>query len=140
VTSAAQARSLLTENGVRATPQRVIVVEELAREENDVTAAQIYERLRRRGTSIGLATVYRTLALLHQRGVVDTLTHHAGELCYRLCGGYHHHHLVCTSCHRVVELRDCDLDPWVKRSAGKHGFTATGHEVEIVGLCADCRR
>jgi Fur family ferric uptake transcriptional regulator len=140
VTSAAQARSLLTENGVRATPQRVIVVEELAREENDVTAAQIYERLRRRGTSIGLATVYRTLALLHQRGVVDTLTHHAGELCYRLCGGYHHHHLVCTSCHRVVELRDCDLDPWLKRSAGKHGFTATGHEVEIVGLCADCRR
>ncbi len=140
MTTAAQAKSLLTENGVRATPQRVIVVEELAREENDVTAAQIYERLRRRGTSIGLATVYRTLALLHQRGVVDTLTHHAGELCYRLCGGHHHHHLVCTSCHRVVELRDCDLDPWVKRSAGKHGFTATGHEVEIVGLCADCHR
>jgi Fur family ferric uptake transcriptional regulator len=140
VTSAAQAKLLLTENGVRATPQRVIVVEELAREENDVTAAQIYDRLRRRGTNVGLATVYRTLALLHQRGVVDTLTHHAGELCYRLCGGYHHHHLVCTGCHRVVELRNCDLEPWVKRSAGKHGFTATDHQVEIVGLCADCRR
>jgi Fur family transcriptional regulator, ferric uptake regulator len=139
MTSATQAESLLARNGVRATRQRVFVLQELARESNDATAAQIYERLRRRGTNIGLATVYRTLALLHERGVVDTLTHHAGELCYRLCAEVHHHHLVCTGCHRVVELRDCDLEPWVKRSAGKHGFAATGHQVEIAGLCADCR-
>ena len=139
VTTAAQATTVLRESGVRPTPQRVFVVQELAREENDATAAQIYDRLRRRGTNIGLATVYRTLSLLHEHGAVDTLAHHAGELCYRLCGGYHHHHLVCTGCHRVVELPDCDLEPWVKRNAGKHGFTATGHQVEIVGLCADCR-
>jgi Fur family transcriptional regulator, ferric uptake regulator len=139
MSSAQQAAAFLAENGIRETSQRVFVVQELAREENDATAAQIYERLRRRGTNIGLATVYRTLSLLHERGAVDTLTHHAGELCYRLCAEDHHHHLVCTGCHRVVELRDCDLDPWVKRSAGKHGFTATGHQVEIVGLCADCR-
>jgi Fur family ferric uptake transcriptional regulator len=139
MTSTQQAAAFLAKNGIRETSQRVFVIEELAREENDATAAQIYERLRRRGTNIGLATVYRTLSLLHERGAVDTLTHHAGELCYRLCAEVHHHHLVCTGCHRVVELRDCDLDPWVKRSAGKHGFKATGHQVEIVGLCADCR-
>jgi Fur family transcriptional regulator, ferric uptake regulator len=139
MTSAEQAAALLAGTGIRETPQRVFVVQELAREENDATAAQIYDRLRRRGTNIGLATVYRTLSLLHEHGAVDTLTHHAGELCYRLCGGYHHHHLVCTGCHRVVELRDCDLDPWVKRSARKHGFTAIDHQVEIVGLCVDCR-
>lgn len=134
-----QAAAFLAKNAIRETPQRVFVVEELAREENDATAAQIYDRLRRRGTNIGLATVYRTLSLLHEHGAVDTLTHHAGELCYRLCAEVHHHHLVCTGCHRVVELRDCDLDPWVKRSARRHGFTVTDHQVEIVGLCADCR-
>jgi Fur family ferric uptake transcriptional regulator len=139
VTRTAQAATLLADNGVRATSQRVLVVEELARESNDATAAEIHERLRRRGTNVGLATVYRTLSLLQQQGVVDTFTHHAGELCYRLCGGVHHHHLVCTSCHRVVELRGCDLEPWVARSAKKHGFTATGHQVEIEGLCARCR-
>ena len=134
-----QAAAFLAKNGIRETPQRVFVVEELAREENDATAAQIYDRLRRRDTNIGLATVYRTLSLLHEHGAVDTLTHHAGELCYRLCAEVHHHHLVCTGCHRVVELRDCDLDPWVKRSARRHVFTVTDHQVEIVGLCADCR-
>jgi Fur family ferric uptake transcriptional regulator len=139
VTPAQQAAALLAKNGIRETPQRVFVVAELAREPNDATVMQLYDRLRRRGINIGLATVYRTLSILHERGAVDTLAHHAGELCYRLCAEVHHHHLVCTGCHRVVELRDCDLDPWVKRSAGKHGFTATDHQVEIVGLCADCR-
>jgi Fur family ferric uptake transcriptional regulator len=140
MTAARQAAAFLARNGIRATDQRVFVVQELAREQNDATAMQLYDRLRRRGTNIGLATVYRTLALLHERGAVDTLAHHAGELCYRLCGEQHHHHLVCSGCHRVVELHDCDLEGWVARSAKRYGFTATGHEVEIVGLCGDCRR
>jgi Fur family ferric uptake transcriptional regulator len=139
VTPAQQAAALLAKNGIRETPQRVFVVAELAREPNDATVMQLYDRLRRRGINIGLATVYRTLSILHERGAVDTLAHHAGELCYRLCAEVHHHHIVCTGCHRVVELQDCDLDPWVKRSARKYGFTATDHQVEIVGLCADCR-
>jgi Fur family transcriptional regulator, ferric uptake regulator len=139
MTPAQQAADLLVRKGIQPTPQRVFVVSELLGETNDATAMQLYDRLRRRGTNIGLATVYRTLSLLHERGAVDTMAHHAGEICYRLCTDAHHHHLMCTGCHRVVELRDCDLDPWVKRSARKYGFTATGHQVEIVGLCADCR-
>jgi Fur family ferric uptake transcriptional regulator len=130
----------LARRGVRPTRQRVVVFEELAREPNDVTAIQLYERLRARGQDVSLATVYRTLAILNEQGVVDTLTHHAGELCYRLCGDEHHHHLVCTECHRVVELDDCDLEGWVQRSAKQHGFSATSHQVEIAGVCADCRR
>ena len=130
---------LLGRSGVRVTRQRLQVVEELAREPNDATAHQLFERLRSRGENVGLATVYRTLALLSERGAIDTLTHHAGELCYRLCGDVHHHHLVCSGCHRVVELPECDLEPWISRSARRHGFTATAHQVEIVGVCPDCR-
>lgn len=133
------ARDVLARNGIAATARRVAVVEELAREPNDATAAQLYDRLRRGGSNIGQATVYRTLALLHEKGAVDTLSHHAGELCYRLCSDRHHHHLTCTTCHRVVELDDCDLDAWVARSATRHGFQATSHQVEIAGLCPDCR-
>ena len=105
-----------------------------------MTAQALWSRLRgRRGSSIGLATVYRTLALLHEKGAIDALSHHGGELCYRLCGGAHHHHLVCSGCHRVVEVEQCGLDDWTSAVAARHGFVATHHEVEIVGLCADCR-
>ena len=130
---------LLERNGVRATARRLEVLEELARERDDVTAQQLWGRLRERDSATGLATVYRTLALLSEKGVVDVLSHHGGEQCYRLCGDQHHHHLLCERCHRVVEVQECGLDEWVAAAAKRHDFVATDHRVEIVGLCADCR-
>jgi Fur family ferric uptake transcriptional regulator len=130
---------LLEQKGVRATARRLDVLEELAHERDDVTAQQLWGRLRERDSRAGLATVYRTLALLSEKGVVDVLSHHGGEQCYRLCGDAHHHHLLCERCHRVVEVQECGLDDWVAAAAKQHGFVATEHRVEIVGLCADCR-
>ncbi|MBV8258252.1 MAG: transcriptional repressor [Actinobacteria bacterium] len=130
---------MLTGKGVRPTPRRLEVLEELAREGNDVTAQELWGRLRERDSGTGLATVYRTLSLLAEKGVVDVLSHHGGEQCYRLCGDGHHHHLVCTRCHRVVEVGECDLGGWLDDVASRHGFVATDHRVEIAGLCADCR-
>jgi Fur family ferric uptake transcriptional regulator len=95
--------------------------------------------LAERGEPVGLATVYRTLALLTSHGVVDALAHRPGELCYRLCGEGHHHHLVCGQCHRVVELEDCDLGDWLQQLAREHKFTISAHTVEVTGICADCR-
>lgn len=133
--------AVLKAAGVRVTRQRLEILEELAREPDDVTAQALWSRLREQhGSSVGLATVYRTLSLLHEHGAIDALSHHGGELCYRLCGSGHHHHLVCSSCHRIVEVTQCGLDDWLGEVAARHGFVATGHEVEITGLCADCRR
>ena len=56
----------------------------------------------------------------------------------RLCGSGHHHHLVCERCNRVVELGECDLEPWLARLGGTHGFQVTRHSVEVTGICADC--
>jgi Fur family transcriptional regulator, ferric uptake regulator len=130
---------LLTAKGVRPTRQRLEVLEELDRERDDVTAQDLWRRLRERDSSTGLATVYRTLALLSERGVVDSFAHHGTELCYRLCTEAHHHHLVCSSCHRVVEIEQCGLGDWLDDVSRRHGFVATDHRVEITGLCAACR-
>jgi Fur family transcriptional regulator, ferric uptake regulator len=131
--------SLLERHGVRATPRRVEVLAELSRERDDATAQELWSRLRSGNSTTGLATVYRTLALLSDAGVVDVLSHHSGEQCYRLCSEAHHHHLVCERCHRVVEVDECGLDGWVNTAADRHGFVATDHRVEISGICADCR-
>ena len=135
----AQAAVLLEGVGVRPTRQRLVVLTELMREQNDVTAQGLHERLRARGERLGLATVYRTLGLLADEGLVDALSHHPGELCYRVCGQGHHHHLVCSNCHQVVELEECELDPWLERISEAHGFATTGHRLEVSGLCGDCR-
>jgi Fur family transcriptional regulator, ferric uptake regulator len=130
---------LLSDAGVRPTRQRVRVLDELMSERDDVTAQQLHDRLRSRGEKLGLATVYRTLGLLAEAGVIDALSHRPGELCYRLCGPGHHHHLVCSSCHRGVELADCELEPRLERISEAHGFVTTGHRLEVSGLCAACR-
>lgn len=134
-----RAERLLGRLGARPTRQRLSVLTELMGERDDLTAQQLHERLRGRGERLGLATVYRTLALLAGAGAIDSLSHHPGELCYRWCGEEHHHHLVCSSCHRVVELGGCELDSWLGRAAAAHGFVATGHRLEVAGICSACR-
>ena len=123
-----QAAELLAQRGVRSTPQRVVVLAELIDERDDATAQDLHARLRSRGERIGLATVYRTLAVLVEHGIVDALdADRDGERCYRLCGAEHHHHLVCSDCHRVVELSDAGSSDWLERVAREQGFVAMEH-------------
>ena len=129
----------LARAGLRTTRQRLLLLETLAAEPNDATAQEIYSRLRVSGEPVGLATVYRTLALLSEHGVVDEFAHGPGETCYRLCGEGHHHHLVCARCHGVAELEGCEVDGWLEKAARGHGFTPTGHTLEVTGFCAACQ-
>jgi Fur family ferric uptake transcriptional regulator len=129
----------LRAGGLKPTRQRLRVLKELAAEDSDVTATELHRRLRADGDRIGLATVYRTLNALATRGVIDSFSHHPGESCYRLCSDGHHHHLVCTSCHRVLELDHCGLDNWLAKVARDTDFQPTDHRVEVLGLCSDCR-
>jgi len=128
----------LQRRGVRPTRQRVAVLEALQEEPNDATAQELWRRLRERDDALGLATVYRTLAVLREQGVVDALAHHDGELCYRLCSDEHHHHLVCTRCHRVVEIAGCGLDDWIDTIADRSGFADVSHRLELAGVCESC--
>lgn len=131
-------QTLLSGLGLRPTQQRLEILDELAADPNGASAQEIHDRLRARGTRIGLATVYRTLSALSEGGAVDVLAHRPGEACYRLCGSGHHHHLVCERCNRVVELDECDLDPWLARLGDAHGFRVTTHSVEVSGVCPVC--
>ena len=102
----------------------------------------VMERIREAyGTPIEVYFPQReaTEALLSEKGVIDALSHHGTELCYRLCSDAHHHHLTCSRCHRVVEVEQCGLGSWLDEVSSRHGFVATDHRVEITGLCAGCR-
>jgi Fur family ferric uptake transcriptional regulator len=136
--SQADVASLLSTKGVRPTRQRVEVLTELAHEQGDATAQELWRRLRDAGSRVGLATVYRTLSLLNETGVVDALAH-GPETCYRLCGEGHHHHLVCSECHRVVEVHGCDVSAWAAEVSATHGFAQTEHRLELTGVCGSCR-
>lgn len=128
----------MTETGRRTTRQRA-AVEALLEQVDDFSSAQdLHGRLRDSGQHVGLATVYRTLQAMEADGEVDMLRTDEGEAIYRRCSRGHHHHLVCRSCGRTVEVEGPTVERWSESVAVEHGFTDVVHTLEIYGTCPDC--
>jgi Fur family ferric uptake transcriptional regulator len=126
---------------VRVTRQAVLVDGVLAASTEFRTAQDVYAQLRRDGARIGQTTVYRHLQLLAEQGGVDVIRTPSGETAYRSCAGRdHHHHLICRSCSRTVELAGPQVEQWLARVTAKAGFTDVSHTLEIVGTCRACAR
>ena len=122
----------------RRTRQRAAVQDVLAELHEFRTAQQIHDELRRRGDSIGLTTVYRTLQALAESDELDALRTADGETAYRRCSQGHHHHLVCRSCGRTVEVSGPAVERWASAVADEHGFRDVSHDLEIFGTCGAC--
>ena len=117
----------------RRTEQREAIVDALRGSERAVTAQELHGQL----DGVGLATVYRALQALVDDGLVDVLRNE-GEAAYRRCSPVHHHHLVCRSCGRTVEVADPPVERWAARVAAEHGFADVQHQLEVFGTCAAC--
>jgi Fur family transcriptional regulator, ferric uptake regulator len=115
--------------GYKATPQRLAVLRALAAEQH-----QSLGEIRARCPEVGLVTIYRTLDLLSEVGVVRRLELGGGPR-YELAED-HHHHLICESCGAVSEFERCPLDLWRLRGMD---FEVSSHTLEIYGRCAKCR-
>lgn len=124
---------------IRPTRQRRAVVDALASFDDFRSAQEIHDLLGRRGDAVGLATVYRTLQLLAEADEVDVLRTEDGEAIYRRCSDSHHHHLVCRTCGRTVEVEGPTVERWTRAIAAEHGYDDVSHTLEIFGTCADCR-
>lgn len=124
--------------GLRSTRQRVAVAAMLESTTQFCSAQDVHDELRRRGESVSLTTVYRTLQGLADAGEVDTLRTDSGESVYRRCSAQRHHHLVCRGCRRTVEVEGPAVESWAERVAAEHGFRDVCHTVEVFGTCADC--
>lgn len=122
----------------RSTRQFQAVLDELGRSDDFRSAQDIHAAMRAGGASVGLATVYRALQSLVDSGRADVLRTHAGEAVYRECGETHHHHLVCRSCGKAVEVQGPAMERWTDQMADKHGFTDVSHTVELFGTCEAC--
>jgi len=122
----------------RATRQRAAVSSVLAELDDFRSAQDLHAMLRQRGDGIGLTTVYRALQAMSDSGEVDVLRTADGESVYRRCSSGHHHHLVCRSCGRAVEVDGPAVERWATRVAADHGFVDVTHTLEVYGTCTSC--
>ena len=124
--------------GARPTRQRRAVAAALQSFDDFRSAQDIHDLLRKNSENVGLSTVYRTLQALADGGDIDMLRTEGGEAIYRRCSTTHHHHLVCRSCGRTVEVEGPTVERWSESVASEHGFTEVSHTLEIIGTCPDC--
>ena len=132
---------MLRQCGYKLTPQRHAVLNVIAHSHDHLTPAAIYDRVRQEHEGIGLVTIYRTLDILAELGLICKV-HVEGS-----CRSYlmsrpseHHHHLICSSCGQVVDFTGCDLGVLEKRLSLKTGFAIADHLLELVGLCRACQK
>ncbi len=133
-------KSTLKTTGRRLTGQRQLLLQLIEEHGGHLDAHELYRLASERNPRLSLSTVYRTMNLLRDLGLVNEV--HLGEEHhhYELRPSSQHCHLVCVSCGKVVEI-DCDLVEQLKTSvAEQHDFEITDAQVELIGLCGDCRR
>ncbi|HEY1179764.1 MAG TPA: Fur family transcriptional regulator [Phytomonospora sp.] len=127
-----------TQTLTRSTRQRTAVLDLLGEIDEFRSAQDLHALLRERGAKVGLTTVYRTLQALADAERIDVMRLPGGEHLYRRCSQGHHHHLVCRSCGRTVEVAGPAVERWADKVAAEHGFTDVAHTLEIFGTCGGC--
>jgi Fur family transcriptional regulator, ferric uptake regulator len=129
----------LSAAGERVTRQRLLVADQLSGLGRQVSAQELYERLRRQDPSIGRATVFRTLEALVGAGVARRLEQEGHVYGYVACQPEHHHHLACSICGRVTEIDEAYIAPVAERVAADLGFEIDDARLDFYGRCASCR-
>ena len=131
----------LKDAGLKITLPRVKILQTLESSEvHHVSAEDVYKLLLQNGEEVGLATVYRVLTQFEQAGLVVRHNFEGGHSVFELSSDKHHDHIVCVRCGRVEEFADDEIEQLQKKVADKLGFELTDHNLNMYGLCPECRR
>lgn len=132
----------LKEKGCKLTLQRRSVLDVLIEHcEEHLSTEEIYGKVKKKYPEIGLATVYRTVQLFEEMGIVDRLNFDDGCSRFELASEnsvHHHHHLICETCNKVFEVENDLLDEIEKEIESKYHFEIHDHNVMFYGRCKAC--
>lgn len=134
----------LKKKGYKLTPQRRSIVDTIIDNEGQhLTAEEIYDKVKKSCPEIGLATVYRTILLLEELGVISRLDLNDGCSRYEIIHSdetHRHHHLICNTCHKVSEVQDDLLEELEVGIEKQYKFKILDHSVKFYGICDECQK
>jgi Fur family transcriptional regulator, ferric uptake regulator len=137
--SEAHLSAVLTEHGHKLTRPRRAVLKVIAASTHSLTPAEIHAQAQKHYRQTGLVTVYRTLDLLTECGLVRKIHESDGCHSYAPASAGHAHHIICENCHSVAEFEGCDLDDLFAAVQHRTGYRISGHWLELFGYCPRCQ-
>ena len=131
----------ISKHHLKVTKERSAVLRAFIESGRHVTAEELHREMKEKGSSIGLATIYRTLNLFCECGLAEQRQFGDGQARYELTYNVNHHdHLVCTQCNRIIEFENLDIEKLQEKVAKKNNFTVYSHKLELYGLCSECSK
>ena len=132
---------LLKKNNLKFTIQREVILETLYNSDEHLTPEGLHHLIQEKQPDLktGIATVYRTLALLEESNVVTSLSFGAQGKKYELGAKEHHDHLICTSCGKITEFVDEEIEKRQHSITDELGFKMSDHFMQIYGICVECQ-
>jgi Fur family ferric uptake transcriptional regulator len=131
----------LKTRGLKLTSQRNVIAKKVLGTHKHFSAEELLEDLKGEKRAISKATVYRTLALLEESNLINSIDFQRGYKFYEhthLAGHEHHEHIVCIECFKVIEFTDPELETFHDRIARRHNFSVVSHTYKIFGVCPTC--
>ena len=137
-------RKIIRSMGLKITDQRLMILNCLHDAENrsldrHVTAQELFEKVAKKDSSIGFATVYRFLRDLANKNFVTEVRMGGQASRYEITTKEHHDHLTCTKCGKIFEFENKKIEKLQLQVAEYFGFVLTNHILELYGLCSSCQ-
>jgi len=129
----------LNRQGYRLTPQRMMILEAVEKADDHISAEEIYTRVLARYPYLNISTVYRTLELLKELGLVTETDLGDGRVRYHSIKKGRHHHLVCHNCGAIIDLDESVLAPLKSALLREYKFSADLRHLAIFGRCENCQ-
>lgn len=133
----------LATQGMRLTQERSIIVDDVFSQHEHFDADQIVERLtaQKGGRRVSRSSVYRTLTLLEEAGLIRKVARPNDRDVYEHDYGYpQHDHLICDECGELIEFHNAEISKVLEQVAAEQGFRMTGHRLEVYGRCRECSK
>jgi Fur family ferric uptake transcriptional regulator len=128
--------------GLRNTRPRQVIAQHLAEhaaKRTDFATDEFWKELQQIEPQLGRATLFRAVDVLVDLGILDRIELGNGARRYRVCTAGHHHHLICTRCHRIEEVEVCLPERKLAQAAAHVGWDVERHALELYGRCAACQ-
>jgi Fur family ferric uptake transcriptional regulator len=136
----ADLEAYMTRRGLRSTEQRRVIIDTFFGATEHITIDTLLREVRAVDARVGYATVYRTMKLLTESGVVQEHKFGDGFTRYELSDDdAHHDHLICMECGKITEFEEDAIEELQAKIAKRHGFLVRAHKHEMYGVCSDCQ-
>lgn len=129
---------ILTTHKLKKTKNRQEILDIIKKSSLPVSAEDIYKQCLENKSNINLSTIYRTLSLLEEKGVLIKQVRNDGKSYFQENKHDHKHLFVCNTCGKTIVLPHCPLEEMVKHLEIKEGFTISTHNIELYGTCKKC--